>query len=315
MHFDNWKLNFQHYSLLSHNFLPENLKKLSIKNLPILAQEIRDLMIKVAAERGGHLGASLGVVELSIALHYVFTAPKDIIIWDIGHQTYPHKILTGRAGILNTVRQKNGISGFLRMQDSEFDSFGAGHSSTSISAAIGMLAAKKLNHNTNQNAQINDIIIGDSAIGSGIAYEALNNITAFQDRIIIILNDNQMSIAPAVGSLSKHLAQLLASKTYSQAKTAAKHALKYMPSFVQKITHHASTGIKRLIHHESNKNNIGNIFENLGLKYIGPIDGHNVKDLIQILSAIKNDPSLKIPILIHVKTEKGKGFSLKDIMQ
>ncbi len=279
---------------------PQDIKLFNNAKLDILAKEIRDEVISIALERGGHLGASLGVVELTIALHYVFDTPEDLLVWDIGHQTYPHKILTGRRGGLKNVRKKDGISGFLKRNESVYDTFGAGHSSTSISAALGMAVANKINGKTS------DIIavIGDGSLSAGMAYEAINNTSLFEfsGKFIVILNDNKMSISPAIGGITRYLMKLLNSGSALKMRNIAKDFIKFMPDSFSRFVQQTEKCAKNII-------SGSNLFEELGMHYIGPIDGHNLECLISVLSGIKAAPHSKKPILLHVVTEKGRGFA------
>jgi 1-deoxy-D-xylulose-5-phosphate synthase len=277
---------------------PADLKKLSPAQLPKLAAELRHELIQVVAQTGGHLGAGLGVVELTIALHYVYNTPQDKLIWDVGHQAYPHKMLTGRRAQMQTIRQVGGLSGFCKRDESEYDAFGAGHSSTSISAALGMAVARDL------QGQKHEVIavIGDGAMSAGMAYEAINNAGALKSRLTIILNDNEMSIAPAVGALSGHLSRLTSSSAYNNFRDIGKHFAEYLPPPFQSAARRAEryargVGIGG-----------GSLFEELGLYYIGPIDGHRLDLLVPILEQVRDTPHEK-PVLIHVVTEKGRGFA------
>ncbi len=283
--------------LLDNISLPSDLKKLSLEQLKQLADELRLATISAVSKTGGHLGAGLGVVELTIALHYVFDTPDDKLIWDVGHQAYPHKILTGRKNQITTIRQPNGLSGFTKRAESEYDVFGAGHSSTSISAALGFAVARDL-----KNKQRNVVaIIGDGAISAGMAYEALNNAGAMHNRLIVILNDNDMSIAPPVGAMSNYLSKLAASKSYLKFRGISKKVLGKLPEAVsrypkklEKVTKEWWMG--------------GNIFEEMGFYYIGALDGHNLDVLVPILQNIRDDDS-STPILIHAVTQKGYGYN------
>ena len=277
---------------------PADLKKLTPAQLPKLAEELRHELIQVVAQTGGHLGAGLGVVELTIALHYVYNTPQDKLIWDVGHQAYPHKMLTGRRAQMQTIRQVGGLSGFCKRDESEYDAFGAGHSSTSISAALGMAVARDL------QGQKHEVIavIGDGAMSAGMAYEAINNAGALKSRMTIILNDNEMSIAPAVGALSGHLSRLTSSSAYNNFRDISKHFAEYLPPPFQSAARRAEryargVGIGG-----------GSLFEELGLYYIGPIDGHRLDLLVPILEQVRDTPHEK-PVLIHVVTEKGRGFA------
>lgn len=283
--------------LLDSIKFPEDLKKFNIQELHKIAKELREETIHIVSKIGGHLGAGLGVIELTLALHYVFDTPRDLVIWDTGHQTYPHKILTGRKDRLSTIRQPEGLSGFTKRSESVYDVFGAGHSSTSISAALGMAIGRDLNH------EKKDIIavIGDGAISAGIAYEAMNNAAISNTRLIVILNDNKISIGPAVGAMSFYLSRLTASSKYLSIRSHLKRFFKYLPSGLE----HFAKSIEKKAR---NINNTGNVFEDLGFFYLGPIDGHNLNDLVTVLSNIKSDASINKPIFLHIVTEKGKGF-------
>jgi len=272
---------------------PKDLKKLSKNDLPTLAEELRQKTIDTVSKTGGHLGAGLGVIELTIALHYVFDTPKDKIIWDVGHQSYPHKILTGRKDKIHTIRQPNGLSGFTKRSESIYDVFGAGHSSTSISSALGMAAARDL-----KKEKFSVIaIIGDGAMSAGMAYEAMNNAGSMYNRLIVILNDNDMSIAPPVGAMSNYLSRLASSKSYLKLRSV----LKKLPNSITKYPRKFEKATKEWWMG-------GNIFEEMGFYYIGPIDGHNLDILIPILENIKDDNS-NTPILIHCVTQKGMGYN------
>lgn len=288
--------------ILPHINLPSDLKQLSSHELNTLCHEIRNFMIATVAKTGGHLGAGLGVVELSVALHTVFNAPKDKIIWDVGHQSYPHKILTGRKEKMHTIRQSGGLSGFTNRTESPYDPFGTGHSSTSISAGLGMAVARDL------SAQKNHVIsiIGDGSISAGMAYEAMNNagsmtINGHKSRLIVILNDNDMSIAPPVGALSRHLTKLVSSSPYIKAREAGKRITDKLPPSIRRIAKHAEE-------HARNVLGSGGLFEDLGFYYIGPINGHNVEDLVSVLSNLRDSPH-DAPILLHIVTKKGKGYA------
>lgn len=276
---------------------PGDIKKLSINQLIDLSDELRAKTIEVVSDTGGHLGAGLGVVELTVALHYVFDTPKDLLVWDIGHQTYPHKILTERKNRINTIRQPNGLSGFTKREESVYDVFGAGHSSTSISAALGMAVGRDLK---NEKKEI-IAIIGDGAISAGMAYEAMNNAAWLNKRLIVILNDNDMSIAPPVGAMSNYLARLIASNPYLNFRNMAKQVFNFFPKTIEEAIRKTEKYAKGMV-------NDGNFFEELGFYYVGPIDGHNLNHLIPILTNIKNNNTINHPILIHAVTEKGKGF-------
>ena len=287
----------QNYKLLKDINFPSDVKKISENNLQELSDEVRKEMINTVSETGGHLGAGLGVVELTVALHYIFDTPNDKLIWDVGHQTYPHKILTGRKDKIRTLRQGNGLSGFTKRSESEYDAFGAAHSSTSISAALGIAEANKLSKKSNNVVAV----IGDGAISAGMAYEAMNNAGASKTKMIVILNDNDMSIAKPVGAMRTYLAKLLSGKVYfSLRETFKLIASAFSKRFSAKagkaedFLRSAVTG--------------GTLFNSLGFYYIGPIDGHNLDALIPILKNAR-DSKYDGPIMIHVKTQKGKGYS------
>jgi len=269
------------------------IRSLTLEDLKILSDELRQYTIDTVANTGGHLGAGLGVVELTVALHYIFNTPKDLLIWDVGHQAYPHKILTDRKDLVHSLRQKGGLSGFTKREESIFDPFGAGHSSTSISAALGMAVAR--DYNNEQKEVI--AVIGDGAISAGMAYEAMNNAGSMHNRLIVILNDNDMSIAKPVGAMNKYLTKLISSRPYLRIRDKAKK----LPSFIKRFLKGSERRIKEFI-------SGGNFFEEMGFYYIGPIDGHDLETMCEVFSNVKNDQTLKGPILIHVKTEKGRGF-------
>ncbi len=283
-------------SILSKINLPKDLKKLSFNQLLKLNDELRDYTIQVVSKTGGHLGASLGVIELTSALHYVFDTPKDKIIWDVGHQTYPHKILTGRKSKMHTLRKKNGLSGFTKRSESIYDPFGAAHSSTSVSANLGITAARDM---LNQNFDVISII-GDGAISAGLAYEGLNNLGHLNKNSLIILNDNEMSIAEPVGAMSKYLVKLLSSKSYESFRDIIKNFTKRLPNEVGDFAKKTEGYLKGYL--------TGNtLFEELGLNYLGPIDGHNLKLLVQLFKKYKNK-EFHGPVFLHLITKKGKGY-------
>ena len=283
-------------SILSKINLPKDLKKLSFNQLRKLNDELRDYTIQVVSKTGGHLGASLGVIELTSALHYVFDTPRDKIIWDVGHQTYPHKILTGRKSKIHTLRKKNGLSGFTKRSESIYDPFGAAHSSTSVSANLGITAARDM---LNQNYDVISII-GDGAISAGLAYEGLNNLGHLNKNSLIILNDNEMSIAEPVGAMSKYLVKLLSSKSYESFRDIIKNFTKRLPNEVGDFAKKTEGYLKGYL--------TGNtLFEELGLNYLGPIDGHNLKLLVQLFKKYKNK-ELHGPVFLHLITKKGKGY-------
>jgi 1-deoxy-D-xylulose-5-phosphate synthase len=274
---------------------PANLRELAFEQLTPLAAELREDMIESVSKTGGHLGAGLGVVELTIALHYVFNTPDDRVIWDVGHQAYPHKILTGRRERFNTLRQENGLSGFTRRAESEYDPFGAAHSSTSISAGLGMAVARDLKGETRNVISV----IGDGAMSAGMAFEALNNAGALDTRMIVILNDNDMSIAPPSGALSAYLARLATGKTYTDLRGLAKKLTSYLGKRTDRT-------IKRAVEHARGFVTGGTMFEELGFYHIGPIDGHDFNHLVPVLRNVRDNA--KGPVLIHVVTKKGKGY-------
>ncbi len=282
------------YPLLERIEGTADLKALCEYQLPQLAQEMRDYLIETLAPIGGHLGAGLGVVELTIALHYLFDSPRDKIIWDVGHQAYPHKILTGRLARMPSIRQHGGLSGFTNSSESEHDPFGAGHASTSISAAFGMATGRDLNDEHHQVVAV----IGDAALSGGMAFEALNHAGAHNNRMLVILNDNEMSIAPNVGAISAYLARIITGKSYTQIKDTAKRILEKLPG--------ALDAAKRVEEHVKGMIVPGTLFEEMGFRYIGPIDGNDFEHLLPTLA---NCRELDGPILLHVLTKKGLGFS------
>ncbi len=283
-------------SILSEINLPKDLKKLSFSELQNLNDELRDYTIEVVSKTGGHLGASLGVIELTTALHYVFDAPRDKIIWDVGHQTYPHKILTGRKNKIHTLRKKNGLSGFTKRSESIYDPFGAAHSSTSISASLGITVARDI---LNKNFDVISVI-GDGAISAGMAFEGLNNLGHLNKNSLIILNDNEMSIAEPVGAMSKYLVKLLSSKSYESFRDIIKNFTKRLPNEVGEFAKKTEGYFKGYL--------TGNtLFEELGLNYIGPVDGHNLKLLVQLFKKYKKK-ELHGPVFLHLITQKGKGY-------
>ncbi|MET3924042.1 1-deoxy-D-xylulose-5-phosphate synthase [Devosia sp. 2618] len=274
---------------------PADLRAMPRENLRQVADELRAEMIDAVSVTGGHLGAGLGVVELTVALHAVFDTPHDRIIWDVGHQAYPHKILTGRRGRIRTLRQKDGLSGFTRRAESEYDPFGAGHSSTSISAGLGMAVASELT-DTPRNVIA---VIGDGAMSAGMAYEAMNNAGAMDARLIVVLNDNDMSIAPPTGALSAYLARLVSGPVYRGTREAAKNLLSKLPPFLHEPARRTEEFARSFF-------TGGTLFEELGFYYVGPIDGHNLDHLLPILDNVRD--AAAGPILVHVVTKKGKGY-------
>ena len=276
---------------------PADLRALQRHHLPALADELRSYLIQSVAKTGGHLSSNLGTVELTVALHYVFNTPHDRIVWDVGHQTYPHKILTGRRDQMGTLRQRHGLSGFPRRDESEYDAFGTAHSSTSISAALGMaIAAQQKGEQRHAIA-----VIGDGAMTAGMAFEALNNGGVSTSKLLVILNDNDMSISPPVGALNRYLAQLMSGKFYSAAKEVGKQVLKGAPPLFELA--------KRFEEHAKGMVVPATLFEKFGFNYIGPIDGHDLESLIPTLENIKH---LEGPQFLHVVTKKGQGYKLAE---
>jgi 1-deoxy-D-xylulose-5-phosphate synthase len=282
--------------LLDTIVTPEDLRRLPEAKLRQVADELRTEMVDAVSVTGGHLGAGLGVVELTVALHHVFDTPRDRLIWDVGHQAYPHKILTGRRDRIRTLRQSGGLSGFTKRSESEYDPFGAAHSSTSISAGLGMSVARDL-----AGGQNNVIaVIGDGAMSAGMAYEAMNNAGHLKSRLVVILNDNDMSIAPPTGAMSAYLARLVSGKTYRTLRDIAKHLAQKLPRVLQDKAIKAEEYARAFV-------TGGTMFEELGFYYVGPIDGHNLDHLLPVLKNVRDSESG--PILIHVVTQKGKGYA------
>jgi len=279
---------------------PADLKRFNDEELKCLADELRNETISAVSETGGHLGAGLGVIELSVALHNVFDAPKDKIIWDVSHQAYPHKILTGRRDRIRTLRQKNGLSGFTKRSESEYDPFGAAHSSTSISAALGFTVAHDLGGNCKAGLGDAIAVIGDGAMSAGMAYEAMNHAGHLGKRLVVVLNDNEMSIAPPVGALSSYLSQLYAGAPFQDLKAAAKGAISFLPEPFRDGAKRAKDLLKGMAVG-------GTMFEALGFSYIGPIDGHDLDQLLPVLRTVKQRATG--PILLHIITKKGRGFA------
>ncbi len=279
---------------------PTDLKQLNHSELKILKDELREEMINAVSETGGHLGAGLGVVELTVALHYVFDTPKDKIIWDVGHQSYPHKILTGRKDKIKTLRQGNGLSGFTKRSESEFDPFGAAHSSTSISAGLGIATANKLSNKSEEVVAV----IGDGAMSAGMAYEAMNNAGASKTKMIVILNDNDMSIAKPVGAMKSYLAKIFSGKIYFNFRETLKLIFSSFSKRFSKKAGEAEDFFRSVV-------TGGTLFNSLGFYYIGPIDGHDLDVLLPVLKNAKESKH-KGPILIHIKTQKGKGYSFAE---
>jgi 1-deoxy-D-xylulose-5-phosphate synthase len=286
--------------LLDRVRVPRDLKNLSADQLKQLADELRSETVDAVAKTGGHLGAGLGVVELTVALHYVFDTPDDRVIWDVGHQSYPHKILTGRRDRIRTLRQGGGLSGFTKRAESEYDPFGAAHSSTSISAALGMAVARDLDGKKHNVVAV----IGDGAMSAGMAYEAMNNAGARNERLVVILNDNDMSIAPPVGAMSAYLARLISGKTYRTLRDIGKQLARHLPKFFEEKAGRAEEFARGFW-------TGGTLFEELGFYYVGPIDGHNLDHLLPVLRNVRDAEAG--PILVHVVTQKGKGYAPAEI--
>lgn len=283
--------------LLDQVKVPADLRRLQPAQLRQLADELRSETIDAVSVTGGHLGAGLGVVELTVALHYCFDTPADRLIWDVGHQAYPHKILTGRRDRIRTLRMGGGLSGFTKRSESEYDPFGTAHSSTSISAGLGMAAARDLAGRTNNVVAV----IGDGALSAGMAYEAMNNAGALQSRLVVILNDNDMSIAPPVGALSAYLSRLISSKSYRGFRDFSKQVAEHLPRPLLNAARRAEEYARGMV-------TGGTLFEELGFYYVGPIDGHNLDHLLPILENVRDDPRGG-PVLVHVVTQKGKGYA------
>jgi len=278
--------------------IPADLRRLEPSQLRQLADELRQETIDAVSITGGHLGAGLGVVELTVALHYLFETPKDRLIWDVGHQAYPHKILTGRRPRIRTLRQGGGLSGFTQRDESDYDPFGAAHSSTSISAGLGMAVARDLDCRNNHVIAV----IGDGAMSAGMAYEAMNNAGSMDSRLIVILNDNDMSIAPPVGAMSAYLSRLLSSKSYLSLRHLAKEMAKAFPRRIEMAAKRAEEFARGMV------TGGGTLFEELGFFYVGPIDGHNLDHLLPVLRNVR-DASAEGPVLVHVITRKGHGYA------
>src|SRR5687768_5153891 len=284
-------------SLLHKINSPADLRRLGRAELPAVAAELRQFVLDTVSQTGGHLGSNLGTVELTVALHYVFNTPHDRIVWDVGHQTYPHKILTGRRDRMHTLRQLHGIGGFPRRDESEYDTFGTAHSSTSISAALGMaLAAKQKGEDRHAVA-----IIGDGAMTAGMAFEALNNAGVCDCKLLVILNDNDMSISPPVGALNRYLAQLMSGNFYAAAKNVGKSVLRAAPPLFELA--------KRFEQHAKGMVVPATLFEQFGFNYVGPIDGHDIDSLVPTLENLKH---LEGPQFLHVVTKKGQGYKLAE---
>tara|TARA_B100001248_G_scaffold127419_1_gene95489 strand:+ start:138 stop:2057 length:1920 start_codon:yes stop_codon:yes gene_type:complete len=280
---------------------PSDLRKFKKENLKQISDELREELIEVVSETGGHLGAGLGVVELTVALHYVFNTPKDKLVWDVSHQCYPHKIITGRRDRIRTLRKGGGLSGFTKRTESEYDPFGAAHSSTSISSTLGMAVAKKLSNNKNDVIAV----IGDGAMSAGMAYEAMNNAGALKSNLIVVLNDNDMSIAKPVGAMSNYLAKLLSGKLYFSLRETIKMIISAFSKRFSQKAGKAEDLLRNIV-------TGGTLFNELGFYYVGPIDGHDVENLVQIFENVKNSEH-QGPVLIHVRTQKGKGYKPAEV--
>ena len=288
------------YKYLDDINFPSDVKKLSQPKLKLLVDEVREEMIDAVSKTGGHLGAGLGVVELTVALHYTFNTPNDKLIWDVGHQSYPHKILTGRKDRIRTLRKANGLSGFTKRSESEYDPFGAAHSSTSISSALGIAVANKFSNKSDNVIAV----IGDGAISAGMAYEAMNNAGVSKTKMIVILNDNDMSIAKPVGAMRKYLGKILSGKIYFSFRETVK-------LFISAFSKRFSKGAGKAEDFLRSAITGGTLFSSMGFYYLGPIDGHDIDDLIAVLKNAKKI-DYEGPILIHVKTEKGKGYKFAE---
>ncbi len=288
------------YPVLSKVNYPSDIKQMDVTELKGLCKDIREYLVDTISEIGGHFGGGLGTVELTVAIHKVFNTPYDLVVWDTGHQAYPHKILTGRKEALKKIRRLNGISGFLKRSESEYDSFGAGHATTSISAALGMAAARDLNNEPNRKVIA---VIGDGAMTGGMAYEAMNNSGVLKSDLVVVLNDNNMSIAPNVWQISNYFTEMISHPEYNKFKGQVWDLTGKLDHFgdrLRKIAARLESGIKAVV-------TPGMLFEALGFRYFGPVNGHNLHQLVKIFEQIKD---LKGPILIHAITEKGKDINL-----
>ncbi|WP_035178709.1 1-deoxy-D-xylulose-5-phosphate synthase [Acidocella facilis] len=285
--------------LLDRVNVPADLRNFSIEQLKQLADELRAETIDTVSVTGGHLGSSLGVVELTVAIHAVFDTPRDRLIWDVGHQCYPHKILTGRRDRIRTLRQPGGLSGFTRRSESEYDPFGAAHSSTSISAGLGMAVARDLKKEEDPRNVI--AVIGDGSMSAGMAYEAMNNAGAMRSRLIVVLNDNDMSIAPPVGAMSAYLSTLISSRSFMSLRDFAAKMAKRFPRPIERTARKAEEYARGIL-------TGGTLFEELGFYYVGPIDGHNMEHLMPVLRNLR-DSEANEPVLLHIVTQKGKGYA------
>ena len=291
---------YKKFKYLDNINFPSDIKNLSLPELKVLADEVRQEMIDAVSETGGHLGAGLGVVELTVALHYIFNTPNDKLVWDVGHQTYPHKILTGRKDRIRTLRKGDGLSGFTKRSESEYDTFGAGHSSTSISSALGIAIANKLSNKSDNVVAV----IGDGAMSAGMAYEAMNNAGASKIKMIVILNDNDMSIAKPVGAMRTYLAKILSAKLYFSFRETVRLIVSAFSKRFSKKAGKAEDFLRSVV-------TGGTLFNSMGFYYIGPIDGHNINNLVSVLKSAK-EINYDIPIMIHVKTKKGKGYEFAE---
>ncbi len=285
--------------LLDRVKIPADLRNFSAEQLRQLADELRAETIDTVSTTGGHLGSSLGVVELTVAIHAIFDTPRDRLLWDVGHQCYPHKILTGRRDRIRTLRQPGGLSGFTRRSESEYDPFGAAHSSTSISAGLGMAVARDLKHEENPRNVV--AVIGDGSMSAGMAYEAMNNAGARKSRLLVILNDNDMSIAPPVGAMSAYLSRLISSRSFMSLRDFAAKMAKRFPRQLERTARRAEEYARGIL-------TGGTLFEELGFYYVGPIDGHNLDHLLPVLRNLR-DSDTDEPVLLHVVTQKGKGYA------
>ena len=291
---------YKKFKYLDNINFPSDIKNLSLPELKVLADEVRQEMIDAVSETGGHLGAGLGVVELTVALHYIFNTPNDKLVWDVGHQTYPHKILTGRKDRIRTLRKGDGLSGFTKRSESEYDTFGAGHSSTSISSALGIAIANKLSNKSDNVVAV----IGDGAMSAGMAYEAMNNAGASKIKMIVILNDNDMSIAKPVGAMRTYLAKILSAKLYFSFRETVRLIVSAFSKRFSKKAGKAEDFLRSVV-------TGGTLFNSMGFYYIGPIDGHDINNLVSVLKSAK-EINYDIPIMIHVKTKKGKGYEFAE---
>ena len=290
----------KNYKFLNKINFPSDIKKLSISEIKILADEVREEMIDAVSETGGHLGAGLGVVELTVVLHYIFNTPNDKLIWDVGHQSYPHKILTGRKDKIRSLRKGNGLSGFTKRSESEYDPFGAAHSSTSISSALGIAVANKLSNKSDDVVAV----IGDGAISAGMAYEAMNNAGSSKTKLIVVLNDNDMSIAKPVGAMRAYLAKIFSGKIYFSLRETVKLIISAFSKRFSKKAGKAEDFLRSAV-------TGGTLFNSMGFYYVGPIDGHDIDALISVLKNAK-EINYEGPIMIHIKTKKGKGYSFAE---